>query len=66
MFTNVEPVGQERFVLSPFDLSSLSEEVKSRSNPVGASPAPPVDHMLKEMIGIPLDSNTSTFIVGFD
>ncbi|MBQ3735745.1 MAG: hypothetical protein II855_02310 [Candidatus Methanomethylophilaceae archaeon] len=53
MFTDVEPVGREKFVLSPFDMSALSDEIEGCQNPVGASPAAPVDHILKDMAGIP-------------
>ena len=53
-------------MLSPFDMSALSDEVEGCQNPVGASPAAPVDHMLKDMAGIPAESNISTFIIGFD
>ena len=66
MFTDVEPVGREKFVLSPFDMSALSDEIEGCQNPVGASPAAPVDHILKDMAGIPAQSNISTFIIGFD
>lgn len=66
MFTSVEAVGRERFVLSPFDMSYLTEAVQGCRNAVGASPTPSVDHMLKVMTNTPISSRIFTYIVGFD
>ena len=66
MFTDTYPIGEERYVLTSFDMSYLSYEVRGCGNAVGASPSVPVDTMIKERAGIPLNGETSTFIIGFD
>ena len=66
MFTSVEAVGRERFVLSPFDMTYLTEEVDGCLNAVGASPTPSVDHMLKVMTDMPISSRIFTYLIGFD
>ena len=66
VFTNVIGKGEEAFVLFPFEIHEIEENVPGTKNVIGTSPTTSSDDVLKQRFGKPVVKGMYTMIIAFD
>ena len=66
LFTNVIGKGEEAFVLFPFEIHEIEENVTGTKNAIGTSPTTSSDDVLKQRFGKPVVKGMYTMIIAFD
>lgn len=66
VFPQIMGEGEEAFVLCPYEIAEISENVSGVVNPLGTSPTPSSDVELKRWAGRPLTADVFTSVVAFN
>ena len=66
VFTNVIGKGEEMFVLFPFEIKEIEENVPGTYSVIGTSPTTSSDSALKTRFGKPMTKGMYTMIIAFD
>lgn len=66
VFPNVIGSGEEAFVLLPFPMEEVEQNVPGVSCAIGTSPTPSSDKILKKKFGKPMILGLNTMIIAFD
>ena len=66
VFTNIIGKGEEAFVLFPFEIHEIEENVPGTKNVIGTSPTTSSDDVLKQRFGKPVVKGMYTMIIAFD
>ncbi|MBO4552746.1 MAG: hypothetical protein J5673_06060 [Candidatus Methanomethylophilaceae archaeon] len=66
VFTNIIGKGEEVFVLYPFEIHEIEENVPGTKNVIGSSPTTSSDDVLKQRFGKPAVKGMYTMIIAFD
>ncbi len=66
VFPNVVGTGEEAFVLLPFPMEEVEQNVPGVSAAIGTSPTPSSDKILKKRFGKPMVLGLNTMIIAFD
>ena len=66
VFPYIQGKGEESFVLLPFPIDEIEENVPGTSSVIGTSPTTSSDDVLKKRFGKPIVKGIYTLVVAFD
>ena len=66
VFTNVIGKGEEAFVLFPFEIHEIEDNVPGTTSVIGTSPTTSSDEILKHKFNKPMSEGIYTMVIAFD